>query len=67
MLIKFCKHNPSTVIIVSRSNGTKFRKEATHSKVAIELSLLLTGKTIYIQLYVLLIFQYFFQDKTKKN
>ena len=37
-LIKFCKHDPSTVIIVSK--GTKFRKEATRSRVAIELSLL---------------------------
>ena len=40
MLIKFCKHDPSTVVIVSRSKGTKFRKEATSSRVAIELSLL---------------------------
>ena len=68
MLIKFCKHDPSTVIVVLRSKGMEFRKEATRSRVAIELSLLSKYPVVncYENLYSAICsldIQIFFQDK----
>ena len=69
-VIKFCKDDPSTVIVVSRwaqnSGERQLAPTSRSSWACYQNILLLTAKTIYIQLYFVLIFRYFFLGQNKK-